>query len=215
VKNFQDFFNRPVLGVNELIDIQGIGKVKAKVDSGNEGYNVLHGIDIKTSNGKITFTTVDNKTVTLPLNGDMQIHIGSGVKEDRPMVKLSFSLLGKTFTEPFTIADRSENEDPVLIGEPFLKKIRGLVDVSKEINESLQYKVIAKRNDELSKAWNKKKYTEKEIRKIANRQKVLITDIKGSPKFKGKNKLKIVNPLNKKSFIKFKKVINSDTTETD
>jgi len=58
----------------------------------------------------------------------------------------------------------------------------------------------------------KSKYTEKEIRKIANKQKVLITDIKGSPRFKGKNKLKIVNPNNKQSFIKFKKV--ADTEES-
>lgn len=215
MNNFKDFYNRPILGVNELIDIEGVGRVRAKVDSGNEGYNVLHGLNIKINGDKVSFTTVDNKQITLPLDGDMKIHIGSGVKEDRPMVRLSFSLLGKTFNEPFTIADRSENEDPVLIGEPFLKKIRGLVDVSKELHESTHYKVIAKRKDELSKAWGKKKYTEKEIRKIANRQKVLITDIKGSPKFKGKNKLKIVNPSNKKSFIKFKKITDSDTAETD
>jgi len=215
VNNFKEFYNRPILGVNELIEIDGLGKIKAKVDSGNEGYNVLHGINIKINGDKITFTTVNNKEVTLPLDGDMKIHIGSGVKEDRPMVRLSFNLLGTRFTEPFTIADRSENEDPVLIGEPFLKKIRGLVDVSKEINESTHYKVIAKRKDVLSGAWNKKKYSEKEIRKIANRQKVLITDIKGSPKFKGKSKLKIVNPSNKKSFIKFKKITDSDAAETD
>jgi len=213
MNSFKDFYDRPVLGVNELIDIDGLGPIKAKVDSGNEGYNVLHGVDVKQSSGKVTFTTIGGKVITLPLHGDMKIHIGSGVKEDRPLVMLAFNMLGKKFEEPFTVADRSENEDPVLIGEPFLKKIRGLIDVSKQLKESVQYRVTGRRaSDKLSGGWVKSKYTEKEIRKIANKQKVLITDIKGSPRFKGKNKLKIVNPNNKQSFIKFKKV--ADTEES-
>jgi len=213
MNSFKDFYDRPVLGINEIIDIDGLGQVKAKVDSGNEGYNVLHGVDIKQSSGKVTFKTAGDKVVTLPLHGDMKIHIGSGVKESRPIVTLSFTMFGKKFNEPFTIADRSENEDPVLMGEPFLKKIRGLIDVTKQLKESVQYKVTGKRlSDKLSGGWVKSKYTEKEIRRIANRQKVLITDISGSPRFKGKNKLKIVNPNNRQSFIKFKKV--ADTEET-
>ena len=48
VDNFKDFYkkSKPVLGVNELIDIDGIGKLPAKIDSGNEAYNVLHGVDV-------------------------------------------------------------------------------------------------------------------------------------------------------------------------
>jgi hypothetical protein len=44
---FKDFYNKPILGVNEYIDINGIGLLKAKIDSGNEAYNVLHGVDVE------------------------------------------------------------------------------------------------------------------------------------------------------------------------
>ena len=57
MNSFKDFYDRPVLGINEIINIDGLGQVKAKVDSGNEGYNVLHGVDIKQSSGKVTFKT--------------------------------------------------------------------------------------------------------------------------------------------------------------
>jgi hypothetical protein len=73
MNSFKDFYDRPVLGVNELIDIDGLGSIKAKVDSGNEGYNVLHGVDVKQSSGKVTFTTIGGKVITLPLHGDMKI----------------------------------------------------------------------------------------------------------------------------------------------
>jgi len=123
--------NRLILHVIEPIVIDGIGEVSAKVDSGNEAYNVLHGIDIKTNNNEVTFTTVDGMTVTKPLVDTIIIHIGSGKKEERPIVNFNMSLHGNDYPDtPFSIADRSENEEPVLIGEPFIKKINALIDVN-------------------------------------------------------------------------------------
>ena len=207
METFKEFFDKPIFGVNELIEIDGIGKLKAKVDSGNEAYNVLHGVDVSEEGENISFTTVNNKRVTKPRNGEIKIHIGSGVKEDRPIVKLNIKINGKEYTDvPFSIADRSENEDPILIGEPFLKKLNAVIDVNKELHESMKYKVAAiNKNDKLAKDWNRPNYSENAIRAIANKQKTLIVNKKGNPKFKGKDVLKIYNPETKKPFIIFKK----------
>jgi len=215
VQPFKDFYKNPIFGVNEFIEIDGLGKLKAKIDSGNEAYNVLHGVDISEDGENISFTTVDNKKIKAPRAGDIKIHIGSGVKEDRPIVKLNIKINGKEYKDvPFSIADRTENEDPILVGEPFLKKLNALIDVNKQVQESTKYRVIAiDKKDPLAKAWLKPNFSEKAIRNIANRQKTLIVTKSGSPKFKGKNVLKIVNPNTKKAFVVFKK--KSEASETD
>ena len=64
------------------------------------------------------------------------IHIGSGVKEDRPVVLFDIKLGDEEYKDvPFSIADRSENEYPVLIGKLFLSKIDKLIDVDKEYEQ--------------------------------------------------------------------------------
>ena len=125
--------DRPVLNITEEIEIESIGRILAKIDSGNEAYNVLHGTDISIENGNVSFTTVDEKRVTSLLKDTINIHIGSGVKEERPVVTFNINLHGKTYTNvPFSIADRSENTEPILIGEPFLKQINALIDTSSD-----------------------------------------------------------------------------------
>jgi hypothetical protein len=140
MKTFKEFVKsrpdgqpgRPVLGVTEIIDIEGIGEVEAKIDSGNEAYNVLLGLDIEHHGHKVTFTTVNNKRLTLPMTGSVDINIGSGNIESRPTVELNFSLQGKNYTGvTFSLADRAQNDQPVLIGEPFVKKINALIDVKR------------------------------------------------------------------------------------
>jgi hypothetical protein len=137
MKTFKQFFenSRPILGVTEYITIDGIGSVVAKIDSGNEAYNVLHGIDIK-DNGDdtITFTTINDKKITLPRTGNIDINIGSGNIETRPTVVLDIILRDKPYKGiTFSIADRADNEQQVLIGEPFIKRLNALVDVKRAV----------------------------------------------------------------------------------
>lgn len=120
-----------VLAVKETMFIEGIGDVDAKIDSGNEAYNVLHGINTDINGNNVTFTTVNDRRVSAPLIDTTIIHIGSGVKEERPVVSLNIKLKGKTYMNiPFSLADRSENDEPVLVGEPFIHDIGALIDVS-------------------------------------------------------------------------------------
>jgi len=136
MKTFKDFTqNRPILGVTEYITIDGIGSVVAKIDSGNEAYNVLHGVDID-DNGDdtITFTTINDKKITLPRTGSIDINIGSGNIESRPTVVLNIVLNNKSYNDvTFSIADRAENEQQVLIGEPFIRRLNALVDVKRGV----------------------------------------------------------------------------------
>jgi hypothetical protein len=124
---------RPVLGVVEEIHIDGIGSILAKIDSGNEAYNVLHGLNIKDNkDGTITFDTVNDKQYTAKKTGSIDINIGSGNIESRPTVELSFLLKEKPYQAiTFSIADRADNEQQVLIGEPFVRHINALIDVKK------------------------------------------------------------------------------------
>jgi hypothetical protein len=136
MKTFKNFIeNRPILGVTEYITIDGIGSVVAKIDSGNEAYNVLHGVDIEDSgDDTVTFTTINDKKITLPRTGSIDINIGSGNIETRPTVVLDIILRDtphKGIT--FSIADRADNEQQVLIGEPFIKRLNALVDVKRAV----------------------------------------------------------------------------------
>jgi len=131
----EDTESRPVLGVTEYITIDGIGSVVAKIDSGNEAYNVLHGVDIEDNgDSTITFTTIDDKKITLPCTGSIDINIGSGNIEARPTVVLDIILNNiKHKGITFSIADRADNEQQVLIGEPFIKRLNALVDVKQSV----------------------------------------------------------------------------------
>lgn len=216
MQTFQEFFNKPVFGVNELIEIDGLGKIRAKVDSGNEAYNVLHGVDVSEEGENISFTTVNDKRITKPKTGTITIHIGSGVKEDRPTVSFDIKVDGKEYKDvTFSIADRTENEDPILVGEPFLKKLNAVIDVNKPVHESVKYNVVAlNKKDKLAKDWKRPSYSENAIRAIANKQKTLIVNKSGGPKFKGKDTLKIYNPSTKKPFIVFKKKLKTSEANT-
>lgn len=133
---FNDLYNyilEDALGLVEELQIEGIGIVKAKTDTGNSAHNVLHGIIQGKQSGNVTFQTVDDKVVTFPYEDEIKIHIGSGNKEDRPVVRFNISINGKKYEGvPFSIADRSENEYKALLGEEFIKSNGGLVDVNKE-----------------------------------------------------------------------------------
>jgi len=122
-----------VIGLVEPITIDSVGDVEAKVDSGNGAYNVLQGDILSRRGDNIIIGTVNNKKLKKQVVDTVVIHIGSGNKEERPVVLFDIIFDGKKYKDvPFSIADRSENEYPVLVGKDFVSKIDKLIDVDKE-----------------------------------------------------------------------------------
>lgn len=122
-----------VIGLVEPMTLKDLGEIKAKVDSGNGAYNVLHGNVVGKRGNNIIVHTIGDKRLKKKVVDTIVIHIGSGNKEERPVVLFDIVFDGKTYKDvPFSIADRSENEYPILVGKDFVSKIDKFIDVDKE-----------------------------------------------------------------------------------
>ena len=141
---FKKFFesNKP-LGLIETITFKELGPIEAKIDSGNGAYNVLHGVNLEYSGlddnyeGKshVTFETVDGKTIKKRVVEFIDINIGSGNIEERPVVEFDIEIGDKTYPNTkFSIGDREENEYKILVGKEFIEHLGGIIDVSAENN---------------------------------------------------------------------------------
>ena len=135
MKKFKQFFvEKQVFGLIEFFDLVGVGKIPAKLDSGNGAYNVLHGEDIQIQGDKVFFRTVNGKTLLKDRKGEITINVGAGNVEDRPIVEFDFSIGNKQFTGiPFTLSNRSTNLYKILVGKEFIEnELDALIDVSQE-----------------------------------------------------------------------------------
>ena len=133
---FKKFFesNKPV-GLIETITFEELGPIEAKIDSGNGAYNVLHGVNIIEDGDEVTFDTVNNKTLKKKLVEHIDINIGSGNIETRPVVLFDIEIGDKKYpATKFSLGDRKENEYKILVGKDFIEKLGGLIDVSAEGN---------------------------------------------------------------------------------
>jgi hypothetical protein len=130
--DFQNYFlEKNVLGLEEIIDLAGLGKLQAKLDSGNGAYNVLHGDNIKVNGKNVRFTTMNGQTVEKPIQDTITINVGAGNTEDRPVVLFNVKIGGQVFPNvPFSIGNRADNIHKVLIGKSFIQKeLDALIDV--------------------------------------------------------------------------------------
>ena len=119
------------MGLEETIYIDGLGQLRAKLDTGNGAFNVLHGTDIQQDGEVVRFTTEKGVVLEKPISDHITINLGAGNKEDRPVVLLSVKIGNKIFRDiPFSIGNRSENNHKVLIGKNFIKnELDALIDV--------------------------------------------------------------------------------------
>ena len=140
--NFESFstdvekFNTSGNSAAGTIVFDELGSIEAKVDSGNGAYNVLHGLNIvKNDDGTISFDTVDGKNITKELIENIDINVGSGNIETRPVVLFDIEVGDVAYPETkFSIGDREANEYKILLGKDFIEKLGGLIDVSAENN---------------------------------------------------------------------------------
>ena len=135
MKKFNQFFlEKQVLGLIEFFDVDGIGKIPSKLDSGNGAFNVIHGEDIQVQGNKVHFKTVNNKRLMKDKVDDIIINVGAGNTEERPVVEFDLKIGNKEFTKiPFSVGDRTSNLYKILVSKDFIEKeLDALIDVSQE-----------------------------------------------------------------------------------
>lgn len=132
-----EYSNDDILGNIEKIYIDGIGDTVCKVDTGNNAFNVLHGINISKNGDEVEFDTIDGKRIKKKILDNATVNIGSGIKEERPIMLFNVKLGEKEYPNvKFTISDRTENSEPVLLGKEFLSGLNKLIDINKDFNVS-------------------------------------------------------------------------------
>lgn len=126
-----------VIGLEEPILIKGIGKIDAKIDSGNGGYNVIHGKDFVQQGDILSFETEDSdgniKRVSKKIKSTLNVNIGGGHVQERPVIELDVQFAGEDYKKiPFSVTDRGDNEHKVLISKDFVgNELNALIDVNK------------------------------------------------------------------------------------
>lgn len=127
-----------VIGLEEPILIKGIGELLAKIDSGNSGYNVIHGEDFVIQGNILNFKTVnkdgDERRVSKKIKETLRVNIGGGHIQERPVIEMDVKFGGEDYKKVlFSVTDRSDNEHKVLISKDFVgKELDALIDVTKD-----------------------------------------------------------------------------------
>jgi hypothetical protein len=135
MKKFKQFFiEKQVLGLIEHFDVDGVGKIPSKLDSGNGAFNVIHGEDIQIQGNKVHFKTVNNRRLMKDKVDDIVINVGAGNTEERPVVNFDLTIGNKEFRDiPFSIGNRSSNLYKILVSKEFIEnELDALIDVSQE-----------------------------------------------------------------------------------
>lgn len=128
-------FERLVIGLEEPILVKGVGKFQAKIDSGNGGYNVIHGTDAYQEGDVLHFHTEDSegnpKHVAAKIVDRIQVNIGGGHIQDRPVINLDVKFANTLYKGiPFSVTDRADNDFKVLISKQFVDdELDALIDV--------------------------------------------------------------------------------------
>ena len=135
MKKFKHFFvEKQVFGLVEFFDVDGIGKIPSKLDSGNGAFNVIHGEDIQVQGNKVHFKTVNNQRLMKEKVDEIVINVGAGNTENRPVVEFDLKIGNKEFKDvPFSVGDRSTNLFKILVSKDFIEnELDSLIDVSQE-----------------------------------------------------------------------------------
>lgn len=139
-----------IIGSTEYSTIAGIKKIPTKIDTGADSSAIWASNIRMGKDGILSFELFD-KSSPLYTGERLQssdyeaklIRSSHGDEQIRYKVKLPLTIKNKTFQTAFTLANRSRNNFPVLIGRKALKG-NFLVDVSKELVE--RPKAIATKN---------------------------------------------------------------------
>lgn len=138
---------RLVIGIEEPVLVKDLGEILAKIDSGNGGYNVIHGEDIIYQGNYISFLTYDGmgnpKRMSKKVVEELEIHIGGGIVQKRPVIQLDVKFANEDYKKIlFSVTDRTDNSHKILISKDFVENtINALIDVGAKNISNMSYDV--------------------------------------------------------------------------
>ncbi len=153
----EDNKSKTIVGSTELIEVDGIKNVPAKIDTGADTSAIWASDIAMTKDGKLSFAFFGPKS---PLYTGERIYVteyvakivrsSHGDEQIRYSVKLPVKIGAKKLISSFTLANRAKNNFPILIGRSTLEG-SFLVDVSQSAVERPTSTEIRKLNQELQK----------------------------------------------------------------
>lgn len=124
--------NHREAGLIEPIKIHDIDSFQAKMDTGNESYNVLGAENIEEYNGMVHFI-VNGKKYTKPIVSHVRIRTNNINADRRPVVEFDVEFRNRTFRNVrFSLVPRRFNKYPVLIGNKFMSLAKVSVNINKK-----------------------------------------------------------------------------------
>lgn len=136
-KNLQKRRKLDIIGSTELVSLENFLNIPAKIDTGADSSSVWASNISVDKNGILSFSLFDKNSEFY--TGEkierkdfraLVVRSSNGDEEIRYRTELSLKLGKKRIKAMFTLADRSKNHFPILIGRRTLKN-KFLVDVSK------------------------------------------------------------------------------------
>lgn len=145
-----------IIGSTELIEIAGIKDIPAKIDTGADTSAIwASNIDMQ-PDGTLIFSLFaegsqfySGERLETSSYRTKRVRSSHGDEQLRYQVELPVIIHGQAFKTAFTLADRSRNAFPVLVGRRTLKG-KYLVDVSRNIVPRQRLTESAKLSEELS-----------------------------------------------------------------
>lgn len=146
IKTYEEFINdvkessshdgKTVSGFKEVIEVVGLGKMKAKLDTGNTAYSAIICQDYYEKDGKVKFD-FNGKEYEYPVVKHVRIwHHGKST--ERPVIKVDLIFNGKTYKDEYVdlkISDLTGTKNyrsRMLICKKFMEKANIIIDPSKD-----------------------------------------------------------------------------------
>lgn len=129
---------KEVAGFKEVIEVVGLGKMKAKLDTGNTAYNAIICQDYFEKDGKVKFD-FNGKEYEYPVEKHVRIwHHGKST--ERPVIKVDLIFNGKEYKDELVdlkISDLTGTKNyrsRMLLCKKFMSKANIVIDPSKDFN---------------------------------------------------------------------------------
>ncbi len=128
-------------GYLEVVKVEEIGEMDAKLDTGNGSYCVIHADEYEVDGDKVNWR-IGKREFSHKIEGIKTINVG-GIetkKEDRPVLSLKVTFNNETYDMKFTLSNRKGFSTPILLNRKFLR----LANLS--VNSAKKYVLTTKKS---------------------------------------------------------------------